>query len=85
MEQLFPRHPVFKEFQRKLAANHSLAGLLGLPEKDPSVDALSNAIHAGNMFRTENSFDPIAQNVIDPFTGRGMVIKTEIVDDKDMK
>ena len=77
MEQLFPKHPVFKEFQRKLASNNSLAGLLGLPEKDPSVDALSNAIHAGNMFRTDSSFDPIAQNAIDPFTGQQVIIKTE--------
>lgn len=80
MQQIFPKHPVFREFQRKLASNKSLSGLLGLPENDPAVDALSNAIHAGNMFV---NIDPIGQNVINPFTGQQMTIKTEKTEDLD--
>ena len=77
MTQMYPRHPVFREFQRKLASNHSLANLIGLPVKDPSVDALSEAIQAGKMFTATSAFDPAAQNAINPFTGEAFPIKTE--------
>ena len=80
MEQMYPKHPVFNEFQQSLASNHSLAGLLGLPIKDPSVDALSKALQAGNMFASGSNADSAAQNAFNPFTGECAVVKTETPD-----
>lgn len=78
MMQVYPSHPVFREFQRKLASNHSLSNLMGLPEKDPSVDALSEAIQKNEMFSMGSAFDPAAQNAMNPFTGEIFTVKTEI-------
>ena len=76
MQKMFPNHPVFKEFETILASNHSLSGLLGLPESDPSVDAIAKAMHVGSMFNASSS-DPGAQNAINPITGQVFPIKTE--------
>ena len=78
MMQVYPTHPVFREFQRKLASNHSLSNLIGLPEKDPSVNALSEAMYKGEMFTVGSAFDPGAQNPMNPFTGEIFQVKTEI-------
>ena len=78
MEKVYPTHPVFNEFQEKLASNQSLANLIGLPEKDPSVDALSKIMQTKNMFAPNSSSDPAAQNTFNPFTGEQIAIKSEL-------
>ena len=47
------------------------ANLLGIPEQNPDVNKLVDSLTKNHLFTASTSFDPIAQNAINPFLYSG--------------
>ena len=48
-----------------------LAELLGIPEQNPDINNLVNSLTKNHLFTASTSFDPIAQDAVNPFLYSG--------------
>ena len=48
-----------------------VAELLGIPEQNPEIDRLVTSLTKNKLFSFSTSFDPIAQDPINPFLQSG--------------
>ena len=54
------------------------AQLLGIPDQNPDINKLVESLTKNHLFTASSSFDPIAQNSINPFLYSGF--KQEVPD-----
>ena len=70
--------PYYYLLKSKLSATVFLASLLGIPEQNPSINALVQSLTKNHLYTQNSTFDPIAQNAYNPFITSGF--KQEIIE-----